>query len=71
MNSLSHQNYKNENTETKNSWYNGQLTLTIFLSSKKTVGAVKDKTIGLFKVNPGSKPTLVNNVHEGRKKPRK
>ena len=73
MNRLKHQNYKNENTETKNFWYDWLINY-IPKIIKQTVAGVKDNFMSLFKTNITenySKPKRVNNVYGGRKKPRK
>ena len=72
MNRLGHQNYKNENTERKKLLVQWLISYIPELRKKRWV-VLKTK-LCLFKTNTTenySKPTHVNNVYGGLKKPRK
>ena len=65
MNCLRHQNYKNENTETKKPLYDWLINYILELIKENGAG-VKDKIMSLVKINTTenySKPTRVNNMY--------
>ena len=69
MNSLRHQNYKNENAEKKNSWYDWLINY-ISEIGKKLVGSFKEKIGSLLKTNATdnySKPIRAKNVYKEKK----
>ena len=74
---MTHQNYENENTPTKNCSYDWLINYIAKLI-KRTVDGIKDKILkhllSLFKTNitkSYSKPTRARNVYGGQRKPRK
>ena len=69
MNSLTHQKYKNKNTEKKNSWHDW-LVKYILEIVKNTVGNFKGKIVSLLKTNTAenySKRTRAKNVYKDQK----